>query len=476
MNSSLWDKRIPTLLGLFLIVIGIGITTALVKSGAVVIGKASPSEKPTDIRITNISDTAFTVSYQTPESIPGIIAYGKTATLGLVAQDDRDQANGLPISHILHYITVENLEPQTRYSFTIESGKSVFGQEKEGNPPFVVTTQATPQAQGKGSTLVGQIVSADQTPLPETIVYLYTKGSTTLSALVNTDGTYALQLAILRTADGTLFQTVSSQTLLTMHATSPLGTSTVTLLPPPSGEVPTITLLQNYDFTLGTAPLAQNQEATASAENVFPQFQAQEVVGSEKKVQILSPQKDAPLTDDKPQFKGTALPQEDVHITIHSDTVVDTTITADKNGNWTFRPPQSLSPGIHTITIASRDPFGILKTITQSFTVFAAGNQVSQSATPSATIVPTATIAPTSIPTVAPIPTLGPSLTPSPTRAISLTPTLFPTAMIVSSTPFFIQPTVVPPGNNMVTTVGFGAFVMTAIGIALFLAAHLSSL
>ena len=69
-----------------------------------------------------------------------------------------------------------------------------------------------------------------------------------------------------------------------------------------------------------------------------------------------------------------------------------------------------------------KDVSGILRTITQSFTVFASGTQVSESATPSATPV----VTPTSVPISTPIPTSVPTIIPT----IPVSPTLAPIATI----------------------------------------------
>ena len=97
-------------------------------------------------------------------------------------------------------------------------------------------------------------------------------------------------------------------------------------------------------------------------------------------------------------------------------------MVTDAYGNWTFRPTTPAIAWEHTITMVARDVSGILRTITQSFTVFASGTQVSESATPSATPV----VTPTSVPISTPIPTSVPTIIPT----IPVSPTLAPIATI----------------------------------------------
>ena len=121
MRSTIWSKRIPTLLGILLIVIGIGITSYLVKTGAILTSKAGPSETPENVRISNISDTSFTLSYTTQASVIGSLNFGKDKNLGQIALDERDKEGSLK-EHKIHYITVKDLGTSTNYYFSITSG------------------------------------------------------------------------------------------------------------------------------------------------------------------------------------------------------------------------------------------------------------------------------------------------------------------------------------------------------------------
>ena len=94
MKKTIWDKRIPTLLAMLLIVVGVGITSFLVNKGVIIVGRASPTTNPQNVRISNITDNSFTVSYNTDAQVIGSINYGKNLNLGQTALDDRDQQTG----------------------------------------------------------------------------------------------------------------------------------------------------------------------------------------------------------------------------------------------------------------------------------------------------------------------------------------------------------------------------------------------
>ena len=150
--------------------------------------------------------------------------------------------------------------------------------------------------------------------------------------------------------------------------------------------------------------------------------------------------------DSRPLIRGTALPNQKVKIKIESEVIIDEVI-ADSNGLWSYRPPNSIPPGQHKITIETIDSFGVSKILTQNFTVFASGSQVAEAATPSAT--PTST----PIPTTPPKTTIIPTSTPTPTVILSIT---IPPTQIPIVTP-------APPGNT-------SSLVLTAISIFLIFA------
>jgi len=208
MRQSFWNKKIPTLLGLLIIMVGVGITTYLVQTGVIVVGKASPSYNPEDIRITNVSDTSFTVSYMTKDTVLGSVSYGTEKTLGSVALDDRDQPTGNITPYTIHSITVRNVKPTTKYFFAITSGQTTFLNQ---STPFEVTTATAPVRPLSQLPLTGKVVTADGTALPEAIMYIKIPAAQTLSVLVKPDGNYTLPLNAIR-YENTRYQRFSTIT------------------------------------------------------------------------------------------------------------------------------------------------------------------------------------------------------------------------------------------------------------------------
>lgn len=92
---------------------------------------------------------------------------------------------------------------------------------------------------------------------------------------------------------------------------------------------------------------------------------------------LLNPTSNEKVSDQTPSFEGTAQPNETVNITINSPQTITAQVKADSTGNWSYIPTTNLTPGNHTITISSRDSNGVLRTITQTFSVLAAQAEAS---------------------------------------------------------------------------------------------------
>lgn len=446
------DKRIPTLLAVIFLVIGVVVTSVLVQERIIVFQNAAPSDVPQNVRITNISDSAFTLTYTTDAQVIGTIALSSDKGQSQVVLDERDEQSGVPKPYYVHSITSKNLSANSSYSFKILSGATTYLQ---GSQPFSITTPAQVTSQPSEQVpLAGKILLPDGTKPTEALILVTTDNGQFLSALLNAAGLYILPLNTMRTKDLSAPIQFTAQTKLQILALNQTLVSHVTTGIININPVPPITLSQDYDFTLGTTPLA-----TGSATTSFPILNFTNAT-LQATPEIIVPKNNESFTDQQPQFQGTTSPNSSVTISIHSDTALTTQITADTNGNWTYRPTTPLSPGPHTITITTPDRYGILHTLTQNFTVYAAGSQINQPATPSATLVPLPTSGQaTPTPTVIPTVILQATATP--------TPTLMPTAML--STKPTRQPTLPPTGSNTIAVAGIAGIATTIVGIIVFM-------
>ncbi len=455
MKQNFWNKKIPTILGILVITISVGVTTFLVNQSTLFKSNASLSDQPKDVRITNITDTSFTVSYSTDAQVSGSLNYGKDINLGQSALDDRDEQSGNLANYNIHNITVHLLSQQTQYFFTITSAQDSFLNNGE---PFTVTTGPALSNPPTQTPMTGKIILPDGSAASEAIIYVTMDKAQVISTLTKTDGSYILPLNSLRTNDNAAYYTLSSSTNLKILVTGDGLSSNASLSFNQINPVPTITLSKDYDFSAGESPTT----APTSLES-FPSFES--TPSAKTSPDILTPKENQSFNDQQPLFKGTGLPDQKVTIVIHSDAPIQTTVTTDPQGNWNYRPTTPLAPGNHTIAITTKNSAGILQTITQSFTVYAAGSQFTQAVTPTPSVSPS--VSPTIAPTVKPSLTLTPTLTPTPTLA-NATPTIaqttkggataVPTATLLPAT-----------GNASIITVGIIGTILTAAGGLLFL-------
>ncbi|MDP2649896.1 MAG: Ig-like domain-containing protein [bacterium] len=448
MRDGVWGKKIPTLLGVILVLAGLIFTSYAVRLSTNFFGRAAPAETPLNIRVSNISDSSFAISYTTAGNIIGSVSFGENKNLGTTIADDRDQQSGNYNPYQTHYFTTRNLKPNTKYFYSITSGQTTY---LNNDVLFETSTGPSFNTNPSGEKpVLGKVLLPEGEPPKEAIVYVTIPQAQVISTLVKQDGTYILPLNSIRTKDLNSYFSFSQNPILQILIVNPLFESNASFKTGLTNTIPIVILSKNYDFTIDMEPIA-----SLSASLGFPSYTAS---ASSKIInpQIIVPKKEETFSDPQPLFKGTAPVDSDVKIIINSTDEIKADVKTDNRGNWSYRPPAPLAPGQHTISITAKDQFGIFKTLTQSFVVYAEGSQVNQTATPSAT--PTINL-PTPTPTViaspTPIPTFSPSPTPIPT--IIITPT---------NPPKKILPVV---GNSSLITATATILITTLIGIILFL-------
>ncbi len=387
-RNRVLNKQLPAYLGFFVLLIALGVTLVLSGNTLIFVSKATVGSEPKNIQISNLSDTSFTISYITDATALGSIAYGSDPSIFTIALDDRDQQASGSANHQIHFITVKNLTPATKYYYVINSGS----QKAENNgAPFEITT-AGPSANRPTNqpALLGTVALSDGSIPTEGIVYISADNSQQLATLINPDGSYQLSLNQLQSSTASTAASPTLDTVLQVQAVTAMQQSTAKVLLSQAGQVPKIILPQNYDFTLGPSQPSTSPSQSASGAG-FPVLATPAPVSSPE---ITTPTDAEAFKDQQPLFQGRALANAEVDITIQSTQEISVKLHSDDSGSWQFRPPLALAPGNHTITIQSLNAAG--------------------TATPVPTTIPTPTSTiPTSHPTPiiskAPIPKTGSS-------------------------------------------------------------------
>lgn len=203
-RSGFLQKQIPTLVGVVVLVAAMVAGLFMFSEGTGVFApRATPQTTPKQVKITNIADKAFTISFYTDEATAGFIKYGTTdADLGSQASDDRDQLSGTVGKYTLHHVTLKGLKPNTQYFFTLGTGSGVV-YDNNGSPFTVKTTAEVSGPPPVANTIYGTVTNAGGTAAEGSVVYLAIDGVNELSALVKSSGSWAIPLANARMkADG----------------------------------------------------------------------------------------------------------------------------------------------------------------------------------------------------------------------------------------------------------------------------------
>lgn len=255
-------KKIPAFLGLFFVILGLILTLLLVKQGSIFNTGATASQDPQDIRITNVTDTSFTVSYTTSASVLGTLNFNTSSiSLDNVALDDRDQLSQTVNKYTVHSITVRGIQADTTYFFQINSGDKKY---INGSSPYSVKTgkviSSDPPDQ---SPMSGKVLEEDGKAAPEALVYVKTNGAQDLSTLTKPDGSYTIPLNSLRvsTLDG--YYVIPSDSILSIEVLTNSSSAHASTSFDGINPVPPITLSQSYDFsTTQVAATVNNPQAS----------------------------------------------------------------------------------------------------------------------------------------------------------------------------------------------------------------------
>lgn len=474
-------KQIPTFIGLLILFVALISGVLLFGQGTGVFApRATPETTPKNIRVTNVTDKTFTVSFYTDESTVAFIKYGLEANdLEQQASDDRDQLSGIVRDYRLHHLTVRGLEANKTYYYVLGTGSNDF--DNDGQPYSITTASRPNQSPPSNQTVYGNVLTAAGEPAEGAIVYLYNDEIGGLSSIVKASGSFGISLSNAFKVDKTAYASLSDEAILNIKAqgiepnlTSDLQTTVATAQPVPdlilaaagsASESANVSIVEDRDELLADATATdeaainmatggasldvdEQAEESATAGALAEMTEQAEAAASESAVveelnlDELSEEQAAAevvIKTTTPVIKATLPPNTIVRITVHSETQIDQTMQTDAEGNLVLDVAslgQNLEPGEHTATYSYIDPVtGEEVTKTYNFTVAPdASRQLAQANLPS----PSPTTAVPSIPYGSGNPYLpgggGEESLASPTASITSTPTPIGTAGAIVAT------------------------------------------
>jgi hypothetical protein len=428
--------RIPTLIAIFFLLLATVAGAILIKNRSRWLTGANPQSAPKNVKVTNLTENSFTVSWISDAQVTGLLQYGPEENLALTAKDDRDQLSGQEGSFSTHHVTVKNLQPSIKYYFKIISGGAVF--DDNGQLYKITTGPLISSPLPVNDVAYGTVLDQSGSPVEEAIVYLTLAGNSLLSTLTTASGKWVIPLNLARTSDLSSWATYDKEASLEeiFVQAGLLGTATAVAATKYDNPLPAISLGQNHDFR-------QPSPAESEPENPVPTlpsssgFSSEALPPPETSLTVINPSVGEELNTSLPEVFGTGPAGETLNLVIESSTPLSGQLTIGADGAWRWTPPAGLTPGEHTLTVSLRDGRKIIR----SFTVLAADSgEPNFTATPSATLAPTATSTPTLTPT--------PSLGVTPTSSAAATPT---TAGRVSAPS---TDSGVPRSGNLLPTLG----------------------
>lgn len=232
--------KIPTVLGLGIIFLGIAGGVYLVLREQIFLSQAAPNLTPKNITLTNITDDLVVISWQTNSEAPSFVTFGQNSPGEQTALDDKD--TNVPVPRLIHYTTLRNLLPKTNYQFKVVSGKITSDIQK-----FETATPLTNQA---GFTPIIGSISDGNLPLENGVAYLSIPNAITQSAPLKTGGNFLIPLSQIRKADLSGAYQLTEGTIAKLTIDSSKGETQVLFrLKTESKPLPPIKLGQNIDLT-----------------------------------------------------------------------------------------------------------------------------------------------------------------------------------------------------------------------------------
>lgn len=187
---------LKNLLLLTILIIGVIVGSILVLSEKRTKSNAGTEGEPKEVKITNVSDNSFAVSWITPDKLSvGYVSYGESESIGNVAKDDRDTDT----VRRTHHVTVKDLDPSKIYYFQIGSGARLY--DNNGQPYQVTTAPTTNDTPPLPQSAYGKVLTSAKTVPTDALVYLNIQGGTPLSSYVRENGSWLITLNNARTSD-----------------------------------------------------------------------------------------------------------------------------------------------------------------------------------------------------------------------------------------------------------------------------------
>lgn len=409
-RTGIFDKRIPTIIGIVILIGGLVAGILLVGKPQSLLTKAGPTSVPKNVKVSNKRAESVTISWTTDVPVTGLLKYSDNpSNLSLPGADTRDQVSGTAGVFTTHYVVLTNLNPDKTYYFEIVGGSASYN---DNDKPYQVRTGAKTSL-GAEDLISGKIISNEGQGIDGVVVYVEVDGGETLSALTENGGVWQLDLGQIRDIkDQVLAYNRQDQQVSIFIQGGVMGTATALTNTANDSPVKDIVIGTNVNLVEENSKITQSEQ-TSSGSVPMSDFdggfgELTNLMDPPEAEELLNPMVDGEsIATTSPEFRGKLTPGTSLKITVNSQVEQSTSVVVGEDGVWTWTPPIELEIGEHTITIEYEGSLGITQTLVRTFYVLAAEEAIGLpafTATPSATptvVEATPTASPSAIPTVA---------------------------------------------------------------------------
>lgn len=235
------NRRIPTLLGLILLLVGVAGGVYLIKNSNDLRTRASVDEVPRNVQVSNVVHDSFTVSWSTQESTLGYLRWGEDPNyLNNTALDENNKKN-------THYIQVVGLSASNEYYFEIYSNSKRYVQDER---PLMVKTGKKIAPKPTTEIASGKILTSTGLEVDKALVYANISGGNTLSDISSDNGVWLIPISNMRGRDLNNYLRINDEDNLEIFVDAgPLGTAKATVKATDADTIPPVVLGENSDFT-----------------------------------------------------------------------------------------------------------------------------------------------------------------------------------------------------------------------------------
>lgn len=258
-------EKIPTIVGVLLVATVILVGIAIINNFR--LKKTSTEENivPKDVRVSNITESSFNVSWVTNTKIEGSVNWNNSSSN---LKNNRDDFVKYP--SYTHSVKIDNLTPSTDYYFNIISNERAFN---NNGTPWQLKTAPEKIARSHSEVISGSVLDEYNFPATNALVYVTVGGSSLLSTTTSSSGSWILSISDSRTQNLKDYITIDeNNTLIEIFVQAgPSGNASAQIYPVSAKPVPSITLGKTHIYkTINLKP-----ERSPKAEINLPEVDLQ---------------------------------------------------------------------------------------------------------------------------------------------------------------------------------------------------------